>query len=352
MPIAKETAAGADRLSRDEVGLAGAPIPAGEAIEQRLLDLWTEVLSVEGLGIEDDFFKCGGDSLAAVALCARIERDLGVVLPASILLSAGTPRLLASAVTAARAGVPPGCLVRVRPGGGPAAVLVHGLPGDIVGARDFAPFLDDGRRIHAIRARGLAGGETPLRSVTEMAACNLDALLAAEPHGPYLLAGFCGGSLVAYEMAQRLTRRRASVLGVALIDPPVWRAYVPWLHGLPPSAIAARAPGLPARNPADGGSERRRRRVRAAFEAALAAYVPKPYRGAMLVIHSTRRGAMLRNPATGWPRYVGTGLAFAPVDVKHRRMFDEGLERTASALQAFFDRVAPVDGREPGIAAE
>ncbi len=45
-------------------------------LEQRLLDLWQDVLSVETIGIHDDFFELGGDSLKAMRFIGRLQADL------------------------------------------------------------------------------------------------------------------------------------------------------------------------------------------------------------------------------------------------------------------------------------
>jgi acyl carrier protein len=321
-------------VTRRELGLPGDATPPANAVEAELLDLFTTALEVVGLGADDDFFNAGGDSLRAASLFAAIEHRFGTVIPVSTLLSAGTVRQLSQAVRAANASP----LVAIRDGHGPASIFVHGLRGDVVLPRMMAPAMDDGRRMYGLRAPGLASGETALDSLVEMAACYVRAVVAVEPSGPYLIGGYCGGSVVAYEMARQMREAGMDVAGVALVDPPIRPDYAPWLHGLPPGVV----PTPPREGTAADEGEQRRRVVRSAFETALSHYVPQPFGGRALVVHCRRRGALLRDAGRGWPSHVGPGLRFAVVDVDHHAMFSEGMTATAQAVQRFFAAVAPV----------
>src|SRR5215470_2049202 len=85
------------------------PASLGPAAEPRnqteiyLKSLWEEVLQVAPLGVDDDFFALGGDSLSAATLFAAIESDLGVQAPLSILLEQSTIGRLAAALASGRA---------------------------------------------------------------------------------------------------------------------------------------------------------------------------------------------------------------------------------------------------------
>lgn len=69
--------------------------------EQTVISLWAEVLQ-KTPSLDDNFFAVGGDSMSMVTLEYRIYEDLGTDLPAGVILSAPTPRELASVIDAER----------------------------------------------------------------------------------------------------------------------------------------------------------------------------------------------------------------------------------------------------------
>jgi acyl carrier protein len=74
------------------------------AVEQKLADIWREILSVEQIGVLDDFFQLGGNSLLALRLVSRVRRAFSVELPLVTLFAA--PRLGDLAARIAFCGVP------------------------------------------------------------------------------------------------------------------------------------------------------------------------------------------------------------------------------------------------------
>ena len=71
--------------------------PATEA-EEAIASIWREVLGVDEIDREDDFFALGGHSLRAVRILTRINEEFGVQLPMRLLFEETTLARLASAV--------------------------------------------------------------------------------------------------------------------------------------------------------------------------------------------------------------------------------------------------------------
>ena len=63
-----------------------------------LSGLWTDALGVPGIGLDEDFFDVGGNSLAAVALVDLINRRFGARLGAGAMFEFPTIRLLAGTI--------------------------------------------------------------------------------------------------------------------------------------------------------------------------------------------------------------------------------------------------------------
>jgi acyl carrier protein len=80
----------------------------GSEGERALAAIWAELLGVERIGLDDDFFALGGHSLLATRVLARVEHTLGVRLTLRDVFDAPTIRLLAAKVAAARTTAPGG----------------------------------------------------------------------------------------------------------------------------------------------------------------------------------------------------------------------------------------------------
>ena len=97
---------------------------------------------------------------------------------------------------------------------------VAGHNGDVFCYRALAQQLGDDQPFFGLEPPGLDGRSEPLRRVEDLAAYFAEQVRAFQPHGPYVLAGFCAGGTVAFELARQLSRGGASVRCVALFGCP------------------------------------------------------------------------------------------------------------------------------------
>lgn len=212
-----------------------------DAIEQQLADWWEELLGVEKVGAEDDFFEVGGHSLIAVRLFARIKKKWQLEYPLSFLFEAPTIRLCAdmlrselevaasdqgseSAASLRAKGTPSRYLVPlndVRHSSKPPFFLVAGMFGNVLNLRHLAAHLGSDQPMYAIQARGLHGDDRPHRRFEDMARDYLEEIRKVQPEGPYLLGGFSGGGITAFEMAQQLESTGDQTAALILLDTPI-----------------------------------------------------------------------------------------------------------------------------------
>jgi acyl transferase domain-containing protein/acyl carrier protein len=65
-------------------------VPPETPNQQIVAAIWQEILGIEGVGIRDDFFELGGDSLKAITITARIQKELQVEVPLAEFFNAPT----------------------------------------------------------------------------------------------------------------------------------------------------------------------------------------------------------------------------------------------------------------------
>ncbi|MGC3972489.1 MAG: thioesterase domain-containing protein [Pirellulales bacterium] len=102
--------------------------------------------------------------------------------------------------------------------------IVAGMFGNVLNLRHLAHLVGHDRPCYGLQARGLYGDHAPHVTFEEAAADYLAELRTVQPHGPYLLAGFSGGGLSAYEMARQLRTAGEEVAFLGMLDTPLPRS--------------------------------------------------------------------------------------------------------------------------------
>jgi amino acid adenylation domain-containing protein len=194
------------------------PVAPRTELEARLAEIWADVLGVDRVGVEDDFFDLGGQSIVATRLAARIRAELGHELPLALLLRASTVARLAETLAAGRAEVKPP-LIPLNPHG-VTRPLFLGPPGGghVVCYHKLSALLAPSIPVFGLQARGIDDGHAPMRTVEDIADWFVAAVRRAQPRGPYHVGGWSFGGLVAWEMARQLAEIGDEVGLVALLD--------------------------------------------------------------------------------------------------------------------------------------
>jgi acyl carrier protein len=73
------------RREQQGSSLKFAGTPPQDELQERIARIWCDLLGLESIGIEQDFFDLGGHSLLAVQLLSRIHQELGTDLPDSVI---------------------------------------------------------------------------------------------------------------------------------------------------------------------------------------------------------------------------------------------------------------------------
>jgi acyl-CoA synthetase (AMP-forming)/AMP-acid ligase II/thioesterase domain-containing protein len=186
-------------------------------LESVLVGIWSDVLGIAEVGVSDDFFALGGDSILGAEAVGRIREMIGrPELPLISIVRAPTPAGMVEEIMAG--GDTDDVLVALRAdGAGLPLFLTHG--GDlIVSLPALASRLKGGRPIYGLQPRPVdpLSGQLTIEGI---AAEFVAAMRLARPEGPYLLAGICSGGPIMLEVARLIVADGDGVDLLVLIDP-------------------------------------------------------------------------------------------------------------------------------------
>ena len=329
-----------------------------------IVGIWQRVLRQSRIEDDDGSFDLGGDSLQALELFREIERRTGKQFPVTAIYDASTPRCLAALLDGCAA-APFSPFVLLKPGVGNPLFLAHGLAGNVIELRKLGQAIDASHPVYAIQARGVDGTEEPFDSVPDMVAYYLAHLRKVQPHGPYYLAGYSFGGILAMEMARHLTAAGETVALLAFIDSfahpqtfPKAALQIVRLHTVTTAFrtrplneacafVLARLTGkmagggsgvLPKAFSPDEDADAASRKVHAAAVTALMKYWPTGYPG-RVEFFRPKVSIFGVAPKRVWGRLLG-GLTLHAVPGDHDSMVREHAPHLASALSAVLRRAA------------
>ncbi|MGP9788715.1 type I polyketide synthase [Roseinatronobacter sp. NSM] len=211
-------------------------------IERTLTGFWQDLLGVDEIGVEDNFFDLGGHSLIAVRLFAQVRKAYQVDFPISVLFQAPTIAACAAMIAEqtgldldTTTGAPPADATQParaqfthlvpmqgqNSGTQTPFFLVAGMFGNVLNLRHLALLIGRDRPFYGLQARGLLGGDTPHDRIEDAARDYIAEMRQVQPHGPYMLGGFSGGGITAYEIARQLDAMGEKVDMVVLLDTPL-----------------------------------------------------------------------------------------------------------------------------------
>ncbi len=201
--------------------------------EKQLAALWEQLLGIEKIGINDNFFDLGGHSLVAVRLMARVEKLSGKRLPIATLLEYPTVEKLAGYLDGAENSTKWDSLVPIKPGGTKVPLyIIHGEGLNVLYFNTLAINMDNEQPVYGLQAHGLKG-DAPLDVMEDIAANYVREIVAHNPHGPYFLAGYSFGGYIAVEMRKQLVAMGKEVKVIIFDTDAEKSKYKSWLYLFP-----------------------------------------------------------------------------------------------------------------------
>ncbi|CAI2514219.1 Tyrocidine synthase III [Serratia ficaria] len=196
-------------------GVAREYAPPQGAGETALAQLWRELLEVERVGRHDNFFELGGHSLLAVRLSSRM-RQLGINVPVQAVFNHPILAELAARIDRRSEDAPPRKAVPARSGGSrhPLFFVPTGF-GDHSYVFELAKEIDEEFPVYAVPWPAV---EEKPATMHEMAASAVALIREVQPQGPYHLAGYSSGGVLAYAIAEQLQSAGEPIAFLGLID--------------------------------------------------------------------------------------------------------------------------------------
>ncbi len=193
-------------------------VSARDDLEHQLVQMWEKVLDLKQIGIDDNFFDLGGHSLKALQLFAEIERVWHKKLLLAVLLESPTIAGLAKII---RTGDTPDWspIVLLKPNKNKSPLFcVHPLGGNLFDYHTLSKILDVHRPIYGLQPRGIDGKQRPIERIEDMASYFIQSIQTIQPQGPYFIAGYSFGGIVAFDIARQLTEQGEKVAFLGLVD--------------------------------------------------------------------------------------------------------------------------------------
>jgi len=335
--------------ARERRGLEARYAAPSGAVEERLAEIWRAALDIDRIGVDDDFFELGGDSLAGAQIFAIIEQEFGRRIPLSTLVEQPTIRGLAAYLAGDRPAAADDLLVPLGAGGGgPPLFCVHELSGNVVVYRRLAARLGGDRPVYGLQYPGQHLADPPRLSLADMAARYCAAVRGVQGAGPYYLAGFSLGGTIAYEMALHLVGEGQEVGLLALLDttapgssprglarvarhigefahhpPAAWPAYFMrrWRNR---RARQRNDKRLYRSASSDDLGARLERLASEILPQAGRGYAPGPYQGRVVLFRCAEDRALWRGaPDLGWNALVAGGVETRDIPATHQYMMQE-----------------------------
>ncbi|WP_287669689.1 MULTISPECIES: amino acid adenylation domain-containing protein [unclassified Microcystis] len=193
-------------------------IEARNQLELSLVQIWSKVLKIDKVSVQDNFFDLGGHSLLAPYLITQIKEQLGEEIAVTTLFQNPTIEQLATII---KTGLDPSnqsYFVPIQPHGSkPPFFCVPGAGGRPFYFYHLGRYLGKDQPFYSFE-NDLYQQFGEITRIEDIASIYLKAMQDLQPQGPYFLGGHSYGGNVAFEMAQQLVNQGEQVALLAIID--------------------------------------------------------------------------------------------------------------------------------------
>jgi acyl transferase domain-containing protein/aryl carrier-like protein len=206
-------------------------VAPGNELERNICDVWKKLFGFELIGINDDFFELGGDSLRAINLVGHLRKIGGYIALidvvsnptihklAILITEKNKARELMAEVHEEQLLSQLECIERLNKGRNKKNIFIlHPRHGMTYQYKELAKELEAHYNVYGIRARGLMPDTKMSESPGQMIKDYIEQILKVQPQGPFIIAGFCSGAMIAYPIILDLEKQNHHVERYILFD--------------------------------------------------------------------------------------------------------------------------------------
>jgi thioesterase domain-containing protein/acyl carrier protein len=194
-------------------------IPASNLIEHDLIKIWAQAFGIEDIGIKDDFFELGGNSLLGARILVDINEKFGQNIPLALFSEYQTIERMAQFLQSKDANRRAHSLVPIQPlGKKPILFMLPGHGGDVFYFREFAKYLGNNQPVYGLELVLSGTAATPSMDLVETAKRYFLEIQEFQPCGPYYLLGHSFGGVLAFEIAHQMMASGEKVGFLGLLD--------------------------------------------------------------------------------------------------------------------------------------
>jgi amino acid adenylation domain-containing protein len=195
------------------------PVAPKTPLEETVFVIWKTLFERDDISIYDNFFDLGGNSVMAVKMLSMLKRDTNKHVSFLLLNQFPTIEPLAKLLAKPNILEIPNILIPIKPGGRKTPIyLING--GGLVadGFFNLSDELDEDQPVFGFQSNGYNNNGTPFKTIEDIASFYIKNLLSENAYGPYCLAGYSLGGIIAFEMAKQLKALGKEVKLLAMID--------------------------------------------------------------------------------------------------------------------------------------
>lgn len=192
--------------------------------EKQLIAIWQEIFKYPQLGIKDNFFFLGGNSITALQLINLIKRKLKKEIPLELFFKYQTIETQARYIETINAHFnkpreSDSTLIKLNNSSSNKILFcIHPIGGNVFQYVALANLLKNDFIVYGIKSIGLDGTTPPLKDINEMAHFYISEMRTVQPSGPYFIIGWSSGGLIAVEIAKIMAKSNDDIALLSLID--------------------------------------------------------------------------------------------------------------------------------------